>query len=192
MPNKNFHLTDSELWLSLIKGDTEALEVLYMRYYDLLMNYGLRYSNDVDFLKDCIHDVFVKLHISNDLKMTVSVRSYLLKSIRNIIYDKSVANKKLLSIESDNLNLFVDDNALESIFSKNDADIQLSKQLINAFSKLSSSQKMIIYLRYVKGLSYKEISNVLGINQQSSMNLLSRAITKLRKIIVLKTFSIIF
>lgn len=192
MPNKNSSLTDSQLWSFLIEGDTGVLEIIYMRYYDLLLNYGLRYSTDIEFVKDCIHDIFVRLHLSKDLKMTVNVRSYLLKSVRNIIYDKSNNTKKVLSIDNDDLILPVDDSVLESLFSKNDTDIKLSKQLFAAYSKLSHSQKMIIYLRYAKGLSYKEISNVLDINEQSSMNLLSRALIKLRKIIILKIFAIIF
>lgn len=192
MPDKNINLTDLELWSLLLRGDTNVLEVIYMRYYDLLLNYGMKYSTDTDFVKDCIHDVFVKLHVSNDLKMTVSVRSYLLKSLRNIIYDKTERNKHLLSIDNEFVSLSVDDSVLEAIFSKNDTDLKLSRQLVAAYSKLSSSQKMIIYLRYVKGLSYKEISNVLDINEQSSMNLLSRALAKLRKIIILKIFCLIF
>ena len=45
----------------MLKGDTKPLEVLYKRHYELLLNFGLKYVSDEEFVKDCIQDLFVKL-----------------------------------------------------------------------------------------------------------------------------------
>ena len=71
----------------------------------------------------------------------------------------------------------------EQLFPKNDDDMLLARRLLDAMSQLSSNQKSVLYLRYVKDLSYKEIAVVMDINVQSSMNLANRALTKLRSLI---------
>ena len=48
--------------------------------------------------------------------------------------------------------------------------------------ELSDRQREAIYLRYVSGLSYEELSEVLQLNYQSARNLIHRGIEKLRKI----------
>ena len=74
--------------------------------------------------------------------------------------------------------LKIEDAALESLFNGNDEELQLSKKLINAYKSLPENQRVAIYLRYVKGLSYKEMAAVLNINPQSSMNLVFSCINQ--------------
>jgi RNA polymerase sigma-70 factor (ECF subfamily) len=53
----------------------------------------------------------------------------------------------------------------------------------NALSKLSASSKEVIYLRYYDGLSYDQISEVLGISEQAINGRLRRAKRKLAQIL---------
>ena len=69
------------------------------------------------------------------------------------------------------------------LFPKNDHDLQLARRLLEAISQLSPNQKTVLYLRYVQELSYKEIADVMDMNIQSSMNLSSRALAKLRTLV---------
>lgn len=181
-------MNESELWQRFIGGEKDILEVFYKEYYNLLFNYGLKLYSDEELIKDCIQDLFVKLYKSDLLKSTVSVRSYLLKALKNTIHDKlSGKHNNLISLNNEHFNLGIDDQELELLFQKNDTDVLLSKQLLESYQKLPKNQKLAIYLRYIKGLSYKEISDILEINTQSSMNLVSRALSNIRKQI-LKVF----
>ena len=54
-------MEDVALWNLVLEGDMKAMSVLYKRHYDLLFNFGLKYVQNDDFVKDCIQDVFVKL-----------------------------------------------------------------------------------------------------------------------------------
>ena len=176
----NFNeMDDMTLWSSLIEGNLRALEILYKRHYALLLNYGLKFCQDIELTKDCIQDVFVKLHKSKELSQAVSPRAYLLRALRNTLYDNL-----LLSKESHDL--------FEQLFLKNDEDMQLSKQLLKALSSLPSNQKTILYLRFVKELSHKEIAEIMNINVQSSMNLVSRALIKLRSLMKNDSLMIVF
>ncbi len=58
--------------------------------------------------------------------------------------------------------------------------MQLSKQLLK-LSFPAFQSKTILYLRFVKELSQK-IAEIMNINVQSSMNLVSRALIKLRSL----------
>lgn len=173
-------MSDVDLWNLLLKGDTNSLEPLYRRHYHLLLNYGLKFYADEELIKDCIQDLFVKLHKSDNLKSTLYVRSYLLKSLKNILYDKLSVKKELEVLDEQAFNLVTDDVSLAQIFQKNDEDLELSRQLTEAYNLLSANQKSAVYLRFVKELSYKEIGEIMDINTQSSMNLVTRALTKLR------------
>lgn len=190
--NSYQYMEDEVLWDLLLKGNIMPLEILYRRHYDLLLNYGLRYSTDEELVKDCIQDLFVKLHKSTRLSSTGYVRSYLLKSLKNILFDKLSSVKITESLHELSFDLVTDDIFLEQLFKNNDEDLQLSKQLMGAYRNLPDNQRTAIYLRYIKGLSYKEIAEVLNINTQSSMNLVSRALAKLRTQISLDIFFLIF
>lgn len=180
--NKLVDLDDETLWKLLLKGNIKVLEVLYRRHYDLLLNYGFKFCQDKELVKDCIQDLFVKLHQSSSLSDTSHVKTYLLRGVKNLLIDKLSSMKITEDIEDVKFYLTIDDSTLTFLFNKNDEDLRLSKQLLDAYQQLPENQKLAIYLRYVRGLSYKEIAEILNIAPQSTMNLVSRALTKLRVI----------
>lgn len=191
MINPYLQEDDCEVWKALCKGDLQALEVLYRRYYALLLNYGMKCCTDDELVRDCIQELFVKLTKSTHISYTESPRSYLLKGLRNMINDKSTLVSCKMEYFSFNDEIFsevLSENFSDDIFGRNDDDIRMRKVLIKAISQLTPQQKHILYLRYIKELSHKEVADVMNMNIQSSMNLLSRSISKLRDII--KDYSI--
>lgn len=184
--------TDESLWELLLNRNVEILEILYRRYYDLLLNYGLKIYPDKELVKDCIQDLFVKLHLSRKLSNTICVKTYLLKALRNLLTDKLSSIKETEDVEKVCFNLTIDNFALSALFKQNDEELKLSRQLLNAYHQLPANQREAIYLRYVKGLPYKEMAEVLDIAPQSSINLVSRALTKLRPIMQLEKIILVF
>ena len=147
-----------------------------------------KYVSDEEFVKDCIQDLFVKLCSSTRLSPTDYVRSYLLTSLKNLIFDKLSSLKSTEDINALPFDLTIEDTSLEVLFKDNDEDIQMIKNLQEAYKQLSENQRMAIYLRYIKGLSYREVAAVLEINPQSAMNLVSRTLTSLRSKMTLKEY----
>ena len=182
-------MDDMTLWSSLIEGNLRALEILYKRHYALLLNYGLKFCQDIELTKDCIQDVFVKLHKSKELSQAVSPRAYLLRALRNTLYDNLLLSKETTSLDEFAFHISESHDLFEQLFLKNDEDMQLSKQLLKALSSLPSNQKTI---RFVKELSHKEIAEIMNINVQSSMNLVSRALIKLRSLMKNDSLMIVF
>lgn len=176
-------IDDLTLWDLLVKGDKKALEILYQRYYCLLLNYGLKCNIDRELVKDCIQDLFVGIYRNSHIKTAnITVRSYLLRALRNNLTYKLTSQREEDSLEDYVFNVPSNEDLFEQLFPKNDHDLLLANQLLEAMSQLSSNQKTILYLRYVKDISYKEISDIMNINVQSSMNLASRALAKLRSL----------
>lgn len=108
--------TDESLWELLLNRNVEILEILYRRYYDLLLNYGLKIYPDKELVKDCIQDLFVKLHLSRKLSNTICVKTYLLKALRNLLTDKLSSIKETEDVEKVCFNLTIDNFALSALF----------------------------------------------------------------------------
>ena len=58
---------------------------------------------------------------------------------------------------------------------------QKSKMLLRALNKLTPRQKEAIYLRFTKELDYTAIAGIMDISVEACRNLISRAISILRK-----------
>lgn len=182
------YMTDQTLWGLMLKGDIKSLEVLYKRHYELLLNFGLKYISDEELVKDCIQDLFVRLCNNVRLSATDYVRSYLLTSLKNLIFDKLSSLRPTEDMSALSFELQVEDTSLELLFKNNDEDLRMSRKLMEAYKNLPDNQRIAIYLRYIKGLSYKEVASVLNINPQSSMNLVSRALANLRSKMTLEEY----
>lgn len=183
-------LSDKELW-GLLNGTDRrmALSVLYQRHYELLYNYGMKCCGNEELVKDCIQDVFVKLHQGKVLAPEVTVRAYLLRAFHNAFLDQQQVNGRYQDVFlEDDLQIPDSKDFFEDTFALSDEDIRYAKMLRDAIQSLSPNQKRLLYLHYVRKLSYKEIADAMGISVQSSMNLNNRALTKLKSILPPKTF----
>lgn len=175
-------MSDEKLWGSCLTGDKEAFKEIYCRFYSQLYNYGSKLVSDKDLVKDCIQDIFIKM-IQNyqSLSTTPNVKGYLIKALRNKLYDTLEKEK-----HTDDISLyeetFVADELLPLLSFEDSESDNRSKHLMEVFSQLSPHQQEIIYLYYVNELKHEEISKIMGINYQSSKNLLYRSLSSLRKL----------
>ena len=70
-------------------GDDKAYAELYDMYVQMLYNYGLKLTSDQELLKDCIHDVFVKVYAKRHEKNAIkNFCSYLIISLKNRLLDE--------------------------------------------------------------------------------------------------------
>lgn len=107
------------------------------------------------------------------------VRPWLLKIVRNTYYTWSRRNRVQQPIESDN-DLVSGDQHFgnpEELAIQNISSGLLRK----ALEALSPRFRELLILRELEGMSYKEISNVVGVPTGTVMSSLSRARTRLRQ-----------
>ena len=159
----------------------KVLEILYKKYYNLLYNYGLKFVNDSKQVEDFIQNIFVKLCRRDNLHHIDDFKIYLLRAMRNTVYDYYGSLNNTFSIDDIEFSLTNDEESFRNFFAKDDEEIRQWQYLLKAINALKAQQKMILYLFYIKGLSHKEIGEILDILPQSSMNSLSKTIRKLQK-----------
>lgn len=158
----------------------EGLELSYRKYYNLLYNYGLKLTNDSAQVQDFIQEIFIRLCKREDIDDILDLKVYLLRAMRNTIYDYYAAQKDIVNIDDMEFLIPEDDEVFRRFFQKNDEELQKYQTLLQTINSLPNQQKQILYLFYIKDLSHKEIGEILDINPQSSMNSLSKSIHKLR------------
>ncbi len=170
-----------DLWSRFRSGDDAAFEAVYVQNFDLLLRYGAIYEHDVEVVKDALQEIFVKLYNTRTaLNESGNIKSYLLVALRNKLFDRK-KNKKISSTVS--IDIYPDFVISEDEFDTNlsDDDSYNVTKVKGILNTLTPKQKQIIHLRFVENLSFKEISEILHIENQSAKNSIARSIEKIKK-----------
>ncbi len=179
------------LWNKLRSGDSQALERIYRTYFDELYRYGRSYTKDLNTIEDCIQEMFIDLWNSRErLSETDAIKPYLYVTLKRRLFHSNKKSKKTSEQEVGEMH-FEAELAIDQILINNELKSEQSESLKNAFTKLSARQKEILYLKYYSDMSYEEISEIMDLNYQSARNLVSRALIKLSKHILLIVLMII-
>jgi RNA polymerase sigma factor (sigma-70 family) len=174
---------DHEIWENFKAGDKSALSYVYFQYFHSMFQYGIKFKDDPDFIKDCIQDVFLKLIQAGDkLSPTENIRFYLFKALKNAIYKEIEKNKKNELVE---LLPFKFDApfALEEEIAEKENTSNKETALLKALNDLSERQREIIYLRYECSMEYDQICDIMQLKNDSARKLIFRAIKSLRETI---------
>lgn len=155
--------------------------LLYDKHIDNLFAFGSRFTTNRELIKDCIHDVFVKLLTKSEiLKNIENIDSYLYVALKNRLHDEFRRNEHMCDKE-------INDTCMHDI-----ADLEAYNhermereqaqffRIENLFNKLPPRQQQIIHLYYVENHKYNDICQIMGINYQSVRNLMHRSISRLR------------
>jgi RNA polymerase sigma factor (sigma-70 family) len=175
------HTDDAILWNYFRSGDEDAYTELASRYYRTLIQYGQRFTANLQLVEDTLQDLLVHLWLHRDsINDTPSVKFYLIKSFRH----RMLKTIRPLRGEVELTDRFDD---LYAEFSGEDFMIQqetahaFEKELKNVVEQLPTRQQEVIYLRFFQNLQPEEIGGLLSINPQSVSNIIQRALQNLRK-----------
>lgn len=174
---------EADLWQAFKQGNRDAFSSMLDLYYPLLLNYGVRFNKDREFVKDCLHDLILDLWSRKEnLDDVQLIKVYLLKSLR----------RKLLR-ESQRLKWFREANevtddyafevqfAIESYMISNEVKHEDLMKLQANLEKLTKRQREAIYLRFHQEMEYEDIAGIMAINQHSAVNLVYEALKLLRR-----------
>jgi RNA polymerase sigma factor (sigma-70 family) len=171
-------------------GNTESFSGLYDCYVNMLFNFGCKITSDRELVKDCIHDVFVKLYYKQEEMSNVqNIKSYLFVSLKNKICDELRKKNYYSDKELEDYQYVSDQNA-EDDFILGEKEALSSRVLKRLMSELSGRERQAITLYYLENKKYEDISLLMGINYQSLRNLIYRGLTRLRSIAVEKSFQL--
>ena len=169
------------LWESFRKGDKEAFAALFREHYGTLYRFGNKFTTDTELLEDSIQELFIELWQAKTQAPVLSVKAYLLKSLKYKLLKAFRKNGKTLPIY-DNGDIPFELSHETFLISQQESD-EKKRQVIRALERLSHRQKEIIYLKYYQNLSYEEVSDIMSINYQVARNLLYQAIKSLKNML---------
>jgi len=162
----------------LMEGDSSAFENIFSAYYKDLVVFALRYTNDLNSAEEIVQDTFVKIWEEHgSIKITVSLRSYLMKVVKNDFLDR-LRHKKIVQ----NHNVFVQENSplFENETENYLLQSELQEQIDEALQKLPDEIAETFRMNRFKGMKYREIAEMYGISERTVEARIGKALHMLR------------
>lgn len=174
------------LWDSLKEGSNSAFEKIFRLYYPSLLNYGLRFHQDKEEIKDCIQILFLNIWERKQfLGASESVKNYLLASLRRLILKRKKQEPSFVELdsgESDDGRQCSGFNIELSVEVKMIQDQTLRENistLQNAIHNLPDRQKEALYLKFYNEQSFGDIAAVMNISTRAVYKLIYKALDSL-------------
>jgi len=163
--------------------DTDRFEKIVDQYQKSLINFHYRFVGNRQDAEDLAQETFLKVYLKLDtLKEGQKLRSWIFSIARNQAIDFFRKHKdREVALESEVLEYFAEyasnssDDHEGNILNK-----QVAKELNTYLRELSDEDRRIIKLLYYEGLTYKEISKMMNINQ----NTLKSRLHRVRKVLL--------
>ena len=176
-------ISEQNLINGIRHGDLTSFEDLYKKYYVylcLVAEHIIRNHSDSE---EIVSDVFIRLwNIRNNLDITASIKSYLIKAVQNTSLNYLERNKTSYKLtdsisESDNkLLAWSSDYPLGQLYRKEVIDI-----LEQGVCRLPFCCREIFKLSRDKEMDYNKIADKLGISKNTVKTQMKIALAHLRK-----------
>ena len=139
-------------------------------YSERIFRYAYKWTKSEPTSKDIVQEVFEKLWKNRKKVEVEKVKSWLFTTAHNLLVNYS-KKKKMLSRED---LIYTEPSVFENRY-------ELKDLLEVALSTLSTTQKSILLLRDSEGYDYKEIGEILKLNESQVKVYLFRARKKVKK-----------
>ena len=158
------------------KGDTKAQFELYKLYYKPMYNVCLRMVGNTTEAEDVMQEAFLKAFIKIDTYLgEVSFGAWL----KRIVINRSLDHLKKRKVKFEELN--------EKIPDEEPVKLEISEihmeRLKKAIQQLPDGYRVVLSLYLLEGYDHEEISQILGISNESSRSQYMRAKQKLRNML---------
>lgn len=172
---------DQERWCAFKKGNRDALAYLFNTFTDSLFAYGMGFTKDEAIVEDTIQDLFIRLWATRErLAVPASVRNYLLKSFRHLLYRKLTGQQKISRQLPEAFFPDIELSAEASCIQSEQQQIR-QQQLEHALQQLSPRLKEAIYLRFYEDASYEDIARIMETTVRATYKNVFRALSFLRE-----------
>ncbi|ASZ09900.1 sigma-70 family RNA polymerase sigma factor [Chitinophaga pendula] len=183
---------EQERWRSFQSGDKHALEYFFNKYADDLYNYGYRFAQDQELIKDAIQDVYIRLWTTRErIAVPTSVKFYLLRSFRNALTRKLSKAAKDQHGQLDEQYLFEVELSAEDLRINDEKQAILQQRLQKAIAQLPPRQREAVFLRFYENTSYEDIALIMGTSVKATYKAVFRALGKLKEIMTVMLISLL-
>lgn len=175
---------EQKLIRQAMRGNLDAFNALVLAYQDSAYTVAYRIMGDSDSAADVTQDSFITAYRRLNTYRGGNFRAWVLRIVTNTCYDELRRRKRRPATSLDEMGADMDDGAPipddapspEQAVQQN----ELNRAIQNCIGELSESQRMVMVLSDVEGLSYQEIVEILGMNLGTVKSRLSRARVSIR------------
>jgi RNA polymerase sigma-70 factor (ECF subfamily) len=174
-----FRLEDEMSLIEIAKKDPRQFAPLYKKYHEAIFRYVYKRVDDEEAAYDITSSVFVKALASLPKYefRGVPFSSWLFRIAKSELY-QSFRDKKAqrtVSLDSVTIVQFIDE--LNEDFSE-----EQRTTLLNSLQLLKEHQLQLIEMRFFEKRSFKEIGEIVGLNENNAKVKTFRALVKLKEI----------
>lgn len=182
MAIENLKQKTASLVTAFYDGDSSAFSELYNMYVQILYNYGIKLTSNEELLKDCIHDIFVKVHKKRDEHSRIdNFASYVIISLKNRLYDEYRHKAHLSDEDIAEQHPHRCSPDVEYEYLKDEDSMLKQSKVAMLMQNLTKRQRQAITLYYLEERKYDEICEIMNMNYHSVRNLMHRGMLKLRE-----------
>lgn len=155
------------------------MDAIYKKYCKCVYNFLYKLTNDIELSEELTQETFyTAIKKINTLNKKESIRTWLYQIAKNKWKDYLRKNKKA------NINL--DENTVENLVANYDIeeDMIAKDNIIKFYKKihmLDIDTREIIYLKIIRNFTFKEISQILGKNEEWARKKFYRGKLKLKE-----------
>ena len=185
---KNYEaMTDEMLALQYVEGDNVAFDELLARNQQKLYSYILFVVHDPDTANDVFQETFVKVITKlqeGKYKDSGKFAFWLTRIAHNVIMDSYRQQKNVRIVEptkNNDLSNLRTDNVLDLSRENALVNEQILEDVYHMMNVLPAAQREVVYLRFYKDMSFKEIAKLTGVSINTSLGRMRYALINLRR-----------
>jgi len=181
-------LSDEELILEFQKNNTEdAFNILVQRYKNPLTNFVFRFLGDYEACADVVQETMIKVYRYKDSYSSVAKFSTWVYTIAGNLARTEYRRQRRRNIFS--INDYGEEHKtydLPDESSRPDVitDSGIKDEIIQkALGKVKETYREAVILRDIQGMSYEEISEILGVNEGTVKSRINRGRAQLQELL---------
>lgn len=176
---QEFNLSLDILFKMVAEDNVKAFEIVFKLCYKPMCNFADGYLNCYELAEEIVDDVFFNIWKNRKkIQVTTSFKNYLMTSVRNRSLDgiRSLKRKKHISLDTLSFDIQDEETPIDKITFE-----ELNCSVNQAIDSLPPQCKAIFLLIHDEELSYRSVSNNLGVSVKTVDTQIYRARLRLRK-----------
>lgn len=168
------------------EGNNEAFDVILSRYEKRLYSYILYFVRNNDVADDLFQETFVKVIVTikhGRYTETGKFSAWLTRIAHNLIVDQFRDEKNENTVSNDEVttDLFNNTSLAETCVETRLISDETLTDVKGLISELPDAQREVLYMRFYRDMSFKEIAQVTGVSINTALGRMRYALLNMRR-----------
>lgn len=168
------------------EGNNEAFDVILSRYEKRLYSYILYFVRNNDVADDLFQETFVKAIVTikhGRYTETGKFSAWLIRIAHNLIVDQFRDEKNENTVSNDEVttDLFNNTSLAETCVETRLISDETLTDVKGLISELPNAQREVLYMRFYRDMSFKEIAQVTGVSINTALGRMRYALLNMRR-----------